>query len=321
MSEIKAGMDSSMTVKGDKSDSEIWAIGGGKGGTGKSFIISSIGNYLALKGKKVVLVDADLGGANLHTFLGIDRPKVSLTDFFEKNVPLVDLIVDSGIENMGLLIGAIRSLAPDSIKYTQKLKLFRHIKKLNTDYILIDLGAGAHFNTIDAFLLADKMTVAIVPEITAIENMYYFMKNVFFRKLMGTLAAHGHKNVLQDTWKNRLEHKITTLNQLMEYLKGLSQPIERIVTKELSDFTIHIILNRVKSSQEVKVGNAVKSVCMKYLGLHARYVGYIEEDDLIPRCINKREPYIQTYPASRCAKEIARVTENLLNGRLMGVKI
>ncbi|MFO7737621.1 MAG: P-loop NTPase [Desulfatiglandaceae bacterium] len=294
---------------------EIWAVGGGKGGTGKSFIISSIGNYLAQKDKKIVLIDADLGGANLHTFLGIDKPKVSLTDFLERKIPLADLIVDSGIPNMGLLIGAIHSLAPDGIKYTQKLKLFRHIKNLHADFILIDLGAGAHFNTLDTFLIADKRLVVIVPEITSIENTYYFLKNAFFRKLMITLGDHGLKDVVQDAWKNRGEYNIANLNQLLDHLKGLSKTMENIVAQELSEFRNYIVLNRITSSQEIMIGSSVKSICKKYFGLDGNYVGYIEYDPIIPRCINKRKPYMQAYPASRCAKEIQRLTENILDGK------
>ena len=294
---------------------EIWTIGGGKGGTGKSFIISSMGNCLALRDKKVVLIDADLGGANLHTFLGIDKPRISLTDFFENKTPLTDLIVDSGIKNMGLLVGAIHSLSPDGIKHTQKLKLFRHIRQLNADYILIDLGAGSHFNTIDTFLLADKMIVVILPEITAIENLYYFLKNAFFRQLINSFVGYGLKDVVQNTWKNRREYDIKNLNQLIDYLKGLSKTIENIINNELSNFRTHIILNRISSNQEIMIGNSVKSICKKYFGLNANYVGYIENDAIISRCINKRQPYIRTYPASRCAKEIERLTENILKGR------
>lgn len=303
-----------MTFTNERSP-EIWTIGGGKGGTGKSFIISSMGNCLALQDKKVVLIDADLGGANLHTFLGIDKPRISLTDFFEKKVPLPDIIVDSGVKNMGFLIGAIHSLSPDGIKYTQKLKLFRHIKQLNADYILIDLGAGSHFNTIDTFLLADKMIVVIVPEITAIENLYYFLKNAFFRQLINSFGDHGLKDVVQNTWKNRREYDIKNLNQLIDYLKGLSKTMENIINRELSSFKTYIILNRISSSQEIMIGDSVKSICRKYFGLNANYVGYIEYDAIISRCINKRQPYMRTYPASRCAKEIERLTENLLEGR------
>jgi flagellar biosynthesis protein FlhG len=84
-------------------EGKIWAIGGGKGGTGKTFISSAMGTCLAGKGKKVVLIDIDIGGANLHSFLGITRPKKSLTDFFEAGASLNKLAVKTGIENMSLI--------------------------------------------------------------------------------------------------------------------------------------------------------------------------------------------------------------------------
>ena len=55
----------------DELKKRLWAIGGGKGGVGKSITTVMLGAMLARLGKKVLLVDADLGGSNLHTFLGI----------------------------------------------------------------------------------------------------------------------------------------------------------------------------------------------------------------------------------------------------------
>lgn len=296
---------------------EIWAIGGGKGGTGKSFLISSIGNYLALQGKKIVLIDADFGGANLHTFLGVAKPKVSLTDFLEKKVPLVDLVVESGIDNMGLLIGTINSLSPDDMKYTQKLKLFRHIRSLDADYILLDLGAGTHFNTLDTFLLADKKIIVVLPEITAIENSYYFLKNAFFRQLMKTLRNRGFKELIQDAWKNREAYNIASLSQLIDYLRGTSETMKNLINRDLAKFRANIILNRVTSGQEVVIGRSIKSICKKYFSVDAKYVGYVEHDPIIPRCINKRQPFMQACPGTRCAREIEKVAENLLDGKDM----
>lgn len=296
---------------------EIWAIGGGKGGTGKSFLISSIGNYLALQGKRIVLIDADFGGANLHTFLGVAKPSVSLTDFLEKKTPLADLVVESGIENMGLLIGAINSLDTDDMKYTQKMKLFRHIKKLDADYLLLDLGAGANFNTLDTFLLADKKIIVVLPEITAIENSYYFLKNAFFRQLLKALGTHGFKELTRDAWRNREAHNITSLNQLIDYLRGISGTLEDIVNRELANFGAHVILNRVTTGQEIMIGRSVKSICKKYFSIDAKYVGYVEHDPMIPRCINKRQPFMQACPGTRCAREIEKVAENLLHGKDM----
>ena len=302
-------------MKIKKKEAQIWAVGGGKGGIGKSFIVSTLGNHLAQQGHKVILVDADLGAANLHTFLGVNKPNTSLTDFFEKKIPLSKLIVPTGIQNLGLLVGAVHSLAADNIKYAQKTKLLRHIKSLDTDYVLIDLGAGAHFNTIDTFLLADRMICVIIPEITAIENMYYFVKNVFFRQLMKTLTANGHKQAFQDAWLNRTVYEINNLRQFIDHLTRSSTVIASIIQQEQANFCVQIILNQVRNNQEIMIGSSVKSVCLKYFGLNARYAGFLEFDEFISRCINKRQPYLQAYPESRCAKELRSLADNLIEGK------
>jgi flagellar biosynthesis protein FlhG len=294
---------------------EIWAVGGGKGGIGKSFTISSMANYLARQGKKVILVDADLGAANLHTFLGMGKPEKSLTDFFEGRVPLASLLVKTGIDNLELLAGAIHSMVPENIKYAQKLKFFRHIKKLEADFVLIDLGAGVHFNTIDTFLLADRKIVVIVPEITAIENMYGFIKIVFFRHIMNTLSRNGFKEEFREAWDLRQANSVTTLKEFVAYLKHRSASMGRVIDRELNDFRVDIVLNQIKLKREARIGNSVKSICLKYFGLDARYAGYVENDEFVTRSLNNRQPYMQTYPESTCAREVAAIVENMVGNR------
>ena len=68
---------------------QIWSVGGGKGGIGKSLLAASVGWQLARMGKRVVLVDADLGGANLHTCLGLSASCRTLTDFIQRRVPSI----------------------------------------------------------------------------------------------------------------------------------------------------------------------------------------------------------------------------------------
>ncbi|UCC39095.1 MAG: AAA family ATPase [Candidatus Aminicenantes bacterium] len=296
----------------NKRKGEVWAIGGAKGGTGKSFLTSSMGTYLALKEKRVVLIDVDIGGANLHSFLGIKRPKKSLTNFFEKKTPLNKLLVRTSIGNMSLITGDIHSLSSDNIKFTQKLKLFRHIMKLNTDYALIDLGGGSHKNTIDAFLMADKTIAILEPEITAVENLYHFVKNALFRKVRMALRAHGFKEMLEHVWNRREKYRIKNLKELIDWLKGSFSYIEEILDEELSDFSLYIVLNKVRTTQDIAMGASLKSVIMKYLGIKTKYVGYIEYDDSIWRSLRNGRPYMQNYASTPCAKEIETIAENLL---------
>ncbi len=296
-------------------EGKIWAIGGGKGGTGKSFVTSAMGTYVAGKGKKVLLIDIDIGGANLHSFLGISRPKKSLTDFFEAGVSLNKLAVKTSIDNLFLITGDIHSLASDNIKFTQKLKLFRHIMKLNKHYVIIDLGGGSHNNTIDTFLMADKKIVVLEPEITSVENMYHFIKNALFRKLRMSLREYGFKDIVEQMWERREEYNIKSLRELMDCIRDNFSYVGDIIDKELSDFKLYLILNKIRSSDDILIGSSMKSIFMKYLGVDTKFVGFVEYDDSVWRSIRERRPFMLNYSLSRSAKEVEVFTENLLQGK------
>jgi len=294
---------------------EIWAVGSGKGGTGKSFLTSSLGTYLAAKGSRVILIDADLGGANLHTVLGIAKPKNTLTDFFEKKIPLSEVIVECGIPNLRLVSGLLSSVTSEYINHAQKLKFFRHIQALDADYILIDLGAGCNANTIDTFLLAAKKIVVTTPELTALENMYHFIKNVYFRKLKKVVAEHGLKDSAQKVLNNREAHAIKTFRDLMVCLEDLSPEIRKVLDEEMSGLLMHIVVNQTRSSYDVEMGLNIESVCMKFLGLSAVYAGHIDHDDFVARCINKKQHFLISYAFSNTAKEIGLLSEAIRDGR------
>ncbi len=300
--------------KGLASDCEIMAVGGGKGGVGKSFVLSSVGMSLAKKGK-VIMIDADLGGANLHNFLGISRPKTSLTDFFERKIPLEELIVESGIDNIALLSGMLGTIGAESIKHVQKQKLFNHIRKLEADYILIDLGAGAHFNTIDTLLLADRIIIVITPEIVSIENMYNFLRNLFFRRLSVVFAGHGYRELVVTTWRERHDLGIVNFKQMLDHMRTVAPELGPVIDQEIEKFTINIILNQARTNQDIMIGNSVKSVCRKFFGINALYTGYVEYDEIVSRSVNQRKPYMTTYPSSKCAREIERLTGNLMTSQ------
>lgn len=294
--------------------SRIIAVGGGKGGVGKSFVLSSVGMSLAKKGK-VVMIDGDLGGANLHNFLCVARPQSSLTDFFERKVPLAELIVDSGIENLGLISGMIGTTGAENIKFSQKKKFLSHIQNLDADYVLIDLGAGTHFNTIDTLLLADPIVIVITPEILSIENMYDFLRNLFFRWLGTVLSGYGYRELVLSIWRDRRELGISNFKQMVDHLRHISPELRTIIDRELAAFRVNIVLNQARSSQDVMVGNSVKSVCRKFFGINALYSGYIEYDESVSRSVNKRQQYMKAYASSRCARGIERLTDNLMTGQ------
>src|SRR5512138_2700293 len=176
----------------------VISIGGGKGGIGKSLISANLGIELARRGKRVVLVDADLGGANLHTTLGVEVPKRTLSDFVERRVHrMEDVITPTGIENLGLVSGALDHLDAANPRYAQKMRLLRHVQALDVDFALLDLGAGTHSNVLDFFLVSDHGVLVLVPEPTSIENAYGFVKAAFWRRMRNVAQVYGYEPLLR----------------------------------------------------------------------------------------------------------------------------
>lgn len=291
---------------------EIWAIGGGKGGSGKSFLTSGLAMYLASIGKKVTVIDADLGGANLHSILKINKPQHSLTDFFERRVPLSEIIEDTNVPNLRLVIGDIRSLSPDNVKYSQRLKLYRHIRIISGDYVLIDLGAGSALNTLDTFLLADKLVTVTLPELTSIDNLYLFMKKVIFRKLNMFLAEHNLKNAAKKAWQNRDENNLKTIKHLVDHFKGISGEVSTLLDKEFSTFNTNVVVNQVRHDPHRHIGASIKSVIIKYFGIHAFYAGSIRYNDTLWKYLDKNEPFLRLDDGQPLMEEIAAIARNLM---------
>lgn len=295
--------------------SEIWAIGGGKGGTGKSFVTSTMGVNLAQQGKRVTLIDADLGGANLHSFLKIKKPKYSLTDFFEKKIPLSEIIIDTEIPNLRFVTGDVRSLGTEGIKYTQKLKLYRHIKNINADYVLIDLGAGSGHNTVDTFLVADKMIVVTLPEITAIENLYLFVKKVMFRKLNRLLGEHGLRDGAKKAWENRKSYHIKSIKELIQHIKHMSPEISTVVDQALSDFRVYMVVNQVKENEHKEMGAGVKSVMTKYFGIDARLSGFIGYNEFFWKFVRRTPSNPQIISPASTSQDVHNIVVNLIEDK------
>jgi len=305
-----------------KTHCSIWAVAGGKGGTGKTFVINNIAIQLAARDKRTILVDADFGGPNVHTYFGVKPGTLSLTDFFEKNVPLDALITPTGVDNLNIIPGNVNCLASEGMKYAQKVKFLRHIQGLEADYILLDLGGGVSLNTIDTFLVADKMILVLAPESTSIENLYHFVKNIYFRKLKILLGLHGLRHIAHEKWKERKTNRVQDIRGLIESLREQEPEACHLISEELSRFRVSLVLNQVRNEKQISVGISLRSICARYLGIEADFVGYVEHDAMFWQNINLEHPYMHFLKSSRLTEGVSRVTENLIAGRsFRGVRV
>ena len=290
----------------------IWTIGGGKGGSGKSFITANIGICLAQSGVKVILVDADLGGANLHTFLGVPPPHLSLSDFIQKRIShLQEALIPTSVPNLQLLSGAQDLLNAADARSLQKRKLLRSIQRLEADYILVDLGAGNSLNVLDFFLMSDGGILVVTPEPTSIENAYRFLKSAFYRRLRMAVSSPSAKALLDGAMDRKNEMGIQSPTDLIEAMRQVSAEEAGKVAEEVEGFLPNLILNQVRTKKDVEVGFSIRSACKKYFGIHLHYLGYVVYDQEVGHSIRKRKPLVLENPRSKAAQCVTEIAAKL----------
>ncbi len=288
----------------------VVSVGGGKGGIGKSLLSANLGIELARRGKKVVLVDADLGGANLHTTLGIDLPRRTLSDFVERKASRIeDVVTPTGIENLGLVSGALDHLDAANPRYAQKMRLLRHVQQMDVDYAILDLGAGTHANVLDFFLVSDHGVLVLVPEPTAVENAYRFVKAAFWRRMRNVAQVYGYDPLLRSIMEGG------TFRSPVELVASFTERDPEAganLARHLSAFRPRLVVNQARTPQDVDVGVAVVAAWRKYFGLEMDYLGYIAYDDEMWRAVRARRPLLVERPDVAAAKAFAAIADSLL---------
>jgi flagellar biosynthesis protein FlhG len=159
-----------------KSSIRVIAITSGKGGVGKTNIVANLGYAFSQLGKKVLILDADIGLGNLDVLLGI-APKYNLSHVILGEKNLKEIII-CGPGDMRILPASSGIQELTSLSQNQKIKLLTEIDKLinSVDILLIDTAAGISSNVMDFSVSAHEIIVVASPEPTSITDAYALMK-------------------------------------------------------------------------------------------------------------------------------------------------
>jgi flagellar biosynthesis protein FlhG len=291
----------------------VVAVGGGKGGIGKSLLSANLGIALAKRGARVVLVDLDLGGANLHTCLGVGQPRVTLSDFIDRKVDrLDDVLHPTPHERLSLVSGAMDGLDAANPKHSQKTKLIRNLRLLDVDYVLLDLGAGTTFNVLDFFLVADTGIVVLLPEPTSIENAYRFIKAAFFRRLQATAPMDNFAHLIGNALAPRDGSMARNPWEVVAELR--TRDVERAgrLEQALAGFHPWVVVNQARTRSDFDVGTTVSAAWKKFFGLELGFLGTVTHDDAVWQAVRARKSLLDAYPESSAASSVLRVAENLI---------
>ena len=294
----------------------IWSVGGGKGGVGKTVITANLAICIAQMGKRCVAIDADLGGANLHTVLGISSPDLTLTDFMRRKVSsLSEILAPTPFKNLHLISGSRALLEMANPLYTQKEKLIRHFFDLDVDFIILDLGSGSAFNTLDFFLSANEGILVVLPEPTSVENAYHFIKAAFYRKLKKATRRSGVAAAIDKAMEEKVARGIQSPRMLINNVWKINPEAGRALQQEADDFRPNIIVNQTRKFDDQNLGEDIAHACKDFFGIHLRYLGHVEDDNSLRDAVRLRKAVMEAFPYSPFSRSIRSLIPKLISGK------
>ncbi|MBM4340053.1 MAG: hypothetical protein FJ110_10940 [Deltaproteobacteria bacterium] len=298
---------------GGKPRHTIIAVGGAKGGIGKSILSANLAVSLSQVGYRTVLIDLDLGGANLHLYLGETTLPYTLSDFLSQRTAKLEEIMVTTKYGPKLIGGDSSRLGAANIDFVLKLKLLRSIRMIDADFVILDLGGDTSYNVIDFFLLADHGFVLTTCDPTSYLEAYNFIKVSLLRKLNRLFGVESTLGVEKDPLLKELIEEIT-LSKNGKRVKTIDQLIERVgrecprhqsfIRDVVSKFRPLLLINMVESiSDAIAPAKRIQEVARKMLSIHVEHSGTLlyqpeikwSARDLMPVVVKSPGGYLSTF--------------------------
>lgn len=292
----------------------ILPIASGKGGVGKSAIAVNLSILLAQKGKKVVLIDFDLGGANLHTLLGLKNNHSGLGNYiYKQETSFEPLLQETNIPNLKFIAGDCLFPGTANMGFFIKRKMVKEIEALDADYAILDLGGGTTYNTLDFYLLTYNSLLVTSPELTSILNAYSFLKAAAYRFLTRQFKAKSEERLLIENYiKNSQAGAESSYVALVEEICNKFPESGNKAKNELSKYRPQVILNMGKSTQDLEMARRLRSLVWNKLNITLDFVGFTPKDSGIELAVATRVPIALSNPNSAFITQLEAATKRIL---------
>ncbi|MCP5102614.1 MAG: MinD/ParA family protein, partial [bacterium] len=287
---------------------------GGKGGVGKSIVTANLAMALAGLGFHTIAVDMDLGGSNLHSFLGLPNNYPGIGDFVRtEETSLKDFLVPTGIKNLEFLPGDGVAPFTANITYYQKKRILSELKEIAADFILIDLAAGTSFNVLDFFGVSDRGCLVTCPEFPSIISMLGFLKNFLFRRIERETKNNGKITELLNRMYNRpMGNRLLTFQSIREEIEKVDASALETVDKIRAAVRPRVIFNMAEHPDDLSMIKQFERGLKKVLSMEADYLGFIFFDSHVTASVKHRKPLQLEFPGCMASKEMVQVARRLV---------
>lgn len=285
----------------------IVTVASGKGGVGKSVVVTNLGLALAARGRRVVLADLDVGGANLATLFGEFEAGPDLGAFLARDIRDLESARRPLRRNLSLIAGGGETLATASPNWAMKQRLLRQLANLDADVVLIDVGAGANNHALDFFNSGDLRIIVTVPEPTASVDAYRFVKLATIRESVRSVPTRNpvrrrlerrDYGAARDLWR-------TVEMAGSERAGAGGDPVERRPDPAIPWVIVNQALGAKRAFERLQL------VVRRFLGRDLQLLGEIPRSGEVVASVSDFLPVVESAPDSRAAEAFRAIAGKL----------
>ena len=209
-------------------------------------------------------------------------------------------------KGLSLIGGDSSKLGSANLPYSQKLKIMLHLKELETDYLVVDLGGDTTYNGLDFFLLVDQKIVVSGTEPASVLDSYTFVKVVFNRFLERFFSDHKSlKDLAEQIREGSLEKSENySLDFIYQEVRARDSQAYLLLKKQFDQFRLSLVLNMTDSSKDVRIAESMQKLVKDKCFLDIGILGTIPFDKVVRTAARGFTPIVVENPKCQASRNI-----------------
>jgi flagellar biosynthesis protein FlhG len=300
----------------------IIAVGGAKGGIGKSIFATNLAVQLSRLGHRTVVVDLDLGGANQHLYLGHRALLPStVNDFVRGRARTLDDVAVETRFGPRLIGGNSSELGSANLPFGRKLKLLRGIRAVDADFVVLDLGGDTSYNIVDCFNIADLGIVVTTRESASYIGAYQFIKIALYRKLQRAFGVESRFSGKRDPQLEEILVAATrgdaagtgNIDDLIAQVEREAPQSMALLQEILADFHPYLVTNRLPRGFAAEpLVSRLQAVLRRWLSQEVPHLGGFSSERAVEASAIDLTPVLCRDGAGRYATEMRAIADRLI---------